>query len=475
MNELARRGFVVLVHDGWSFGSRRIQRSTVPKGARADTRAFEFNQGSKAAVDDDTATSENIAEYNRWAADYEHVIAKALFSGGTTWAGVMLAEDTRALDYLCDRPDVDPTRVGVGGLSGGGLRTMLLSSVDKRVAAAVDVGFMTTWRDMAHSQSINHTWFSFIPGLPPKLDLPELLALRAPAPTMVLNCDEDPLFTISEMHRADAIARATFTRFGGAQHYICRFFTGLHRFDCEMQDAAFDFFQSHLGTKDSTGTDAELVPLTAAEYAKLFNAQERVPAGRTVAGLCARFIRGTKPADFEVLSDEPGKRLSWVCSSEMLESILGLNPTEAMLSIGYRTPWLKARVEDGTTHRLVVFPQTADTTVVTWAGLWTLIARAYDPAVSLALEPFKKQIESLDTPTNGYDAFDPSGEINRLGTLPVAEKYAHPGYLTAERFLAAQSQTLYHARGFLDHSLGCNYRWATCHKKRFHSPAYVSI
>jgi hypothetical protein len=32
-------------------------------------------------------------------------MSKSLFSAGTTWPGVFTAEDQRALDYLCSRPD----------------------------------------------------------------------------------------------------------------------------------------------------------------------------------------------------------------------------------------------------------------------------------------------------------------------------------------------------------------------------------
>ena len=46
----------------------------------------------------------------------------------------MYREDTTALDYLTSRHDVDPSRVGVGGLSGGGLRTVLLSLSPEELA-----------------------------------------------------------------------------------------------------------------------------------------------------------------------------------------------------------------------------------------------------------------------------------------------------------------------------------------------------
>ena len=98
-------------------------------------------------TDDDPENSKNIEAYNAWAAEHEHVMAKSLFCAGTTWPGVFLAEDQRALDVLCARKDVDATRIGCGGLSGGGMRTVFMAGLDSRIKCAVCVGFMTTWKD----------------------------------------------------------------------------------------------------------------------------------------------------------------------------------------------------------------------------------------------------------------------------------------------------------------------------------------
>jgi dienelactone hydrolase len=233
-NELAKRGYAVLVPDTFLFGSRRVRVADVPARMRGD------------ATDPEIDDQEGVKRYNAFAGQHEHVVAKSLFCAGTTLPGVYVTEDQRALDVLCARADVDPERVGACGLSGGGLRTVVLGGLDDRIRCAVPVGFMSTWRDFALDRSFTHTWMTYVPRLPSDLDFPEILALRAPAATLVLNCTEDRLFTLPEMQRADQILRATFERAGAADRYRCSFHPGGHKFDRAMQGEAFEWFDRHL-------------------------------------------------------------------------------------------------------------------------------------------------------------------------------------------------------------------------------------
>lgn len=228
--EVARAGFAVLVHDAFAFGSRRVLE----------------NDYAGRPPDDATSGDPQTETYDRWAARHEHVMAKSLFAAGLTWPGMVLYEDRTALDALCARDDVDPARVGCGGLSGGGLRTVFLGGLDPRIRAAVCVGMMSTWRDYVLHRSDRHTWMTFVPHLARDLDYPEILGLRTPKPTLVLNNLSDPLFTLAEMHRADAQLRAAFQRAGRPENYESRFFEGGHKFDRAMQDAARAFLRRHL-------------------------------------------------------------------------------------------------------------------------------------------------------------------------------------------------------------------------------------
>jgi dienelactone hydrolase len=233
-NELAKRGYAVLAHDAFAFGSRRVRPEEVIEPVRGGMS------------DPNPQVSEAIRAYNQWAGNHEHVLAKSLFSAGTTWPGVFSAEDQRALDVLCARPDVDASRVGCAGLSGGGLRTVMLAGLDPRIQCAICVGMMTTWRDYLLNKCQTHTWMCYVPLLPSELDYPEILALRAPLPTLVLNNTEDPLFTLPEMERADTIMREVYAKAGAADHYACSFYPGGHKFDVPMQAEAFDWFDRWL-------------------------------------------------------------------------------------------------------------------------------------------------------------------------------------------------------------------------------------
>lgn len=233
-NEIAKRGYVVLVSDTFPFASRRIMLKDVPEDLRDGLN------------DNNPEDPENIIKYNKWAGGYEDIMAKSLFCAGTTWPGVFFAEDRVALEILCAREDVDKERIGCGGLSGGGMRTVFMGGLDPRIKCAVCAGFMTTWNDFLLNKSFTHTWMTFVPVLPTELEFPEILGLRVPLPTMVLNNIDDDLYTYSEMKQADKILEEVYQKTGADDHYKCSFYAGPHKFDRMMQTEAFNWFDQWL-------------------------------------------------------------------------------------------------------------------------------------------------------------------------------------------------------------------------------------
>jgi dienelactone hydrolase len=233
-NEIAKRGYVVLVSDAFPFASRRVMLKDVPE---------RFRNGLD---DQDPEAPDHIKAYNDWASNHESIMAKSLFSAGTTWPGVFFAEDQKALDILCARKDVDANRIGCGGLSGGGMRTVFMGGLDPRIKCAVPVGFMTTWNDFVLNKSFTHTWMTYVPILPNELDFPEILGLRAPLPTLVLNDSEDGLYTLPEMKKADHILQEVYEKTKAKDKYRCSYYPGPHKFDAKMQAEAFEWFDRWL-------------------------------------------------------------------------------------------------------------------------------------------------------------------------------------------------------------------------------------
>ena len=233
-NEIAKRGYVVMVPDAFTFASRRVLMDEVPEDIR------------NGLSDKNPEEEKNIAAYNDWAAEHEHIMAKSLFCGGTTWPAVFFAEDQVALDILLSRKDVDADNVGCGGLSGGGLRTLMMGGLDHRIKCAVCIGFMTTWTDFILNKSFTHTWMTYVPRLPEALDFPEILGLRVPLPTLVLNDSDDQLYTLPEMKKADKILETVFDKAGAKEKYKSAYFPGPHKFDKAMQKEAFDWWDEWL-------------------------------------------------------------------------------------------------------------------------------------------------------------------------------------------------------------------------------------
>ncbi len=106
---------------------------------------------------------------------------------GANALGLFYLAMRRGLDYLVTLPDVDPARLGVTGLSGGGWQTIVLSALDPRVKVAVEVaGFGSLQSNITHptdTDEIEEDPTDFTKGE----DYTDLAAMRAPRPTLLIH------------------------------------------------------------------------------------------------------------------------------------------------------------------------------------------------------------------------------------------------------------------------------------------------
>jgi dienelactone hydrolase len=228
---LARRGFVVITIDAFGFGERRIL----------------MDEDLKYGWDRARYSMEDVRYLNGKCRQKESTIVKSLAYAGLTWPGVVAWDDMRTVDYLLTRPEVDAARIGCVGVSMGGWRSLLLSGLDDRIRAGCVVGFMSTVRPMIRRHMDTHSFVHFIPGVHRYLDLPDIVALRAPLPLMVSQCRKDGLFPLEGMEESVKKIAGIYRKAGAAEAFTGKFYDVPHRFDVAMQEDAFAWMTRALG------------------------------------------------------------------------------------------------------------------------------------------------------------------------------------------------------------------------------------
>lgn len=230
-NELARRGFAVLVHDTFSWGSRRFDLSDpAPRLART--------LDAYAALDRERGHRPDPDEWFDLASGlHEDTLAKVVGVLGQTLAGAVLTDDLVALDVLARQDGVDAGRLSTSGFSGGGGRSLLLAALDHRVGACVVTCMMATSASLVPSYLDAHSWLLHVPGLWSFADWPDLTRV-ARARFLVQYRLDDPLFPRTGMvaaHRRLTELHHASGRYHGSAT------AGGHEFDVAMQEEATAF------------------------------------------------------------------------------------------------------------------------------------------------------------------------------------------------------------------------------------------
>ena len=230
-SDLARQGYAVLVHDTFSWGSRRFDLShPTPRLAALIAAQDALWQQLGVYPSDDE-------RFDLISGLHEDTVAKAAGALGQTFAGAVLADDLAALGVLATSAGVDPARLGTFGFSGGGGRSLLLAALDHRIAACVVSCMMATFASLVPAELDTHSWLLHVPGLWSLLDWPDLTALGR-ARFLVQYRTDDELFPGAGMRQAHdhlQFLHASSDRYRGS------FSAGGHAFDSDMQQEAWAF------------------------------------------------------------------------------------------------------------------------------------------------------------------------------------------------------------------------------------------
>ena len=153
--ECAKKGVVTLAIDSWCFGERKHEAD----GKTGEEDAF-----------------------------------KLMLWRGQVLYGMMMFDEVRALDYLAARPEVDPQRLGVMGMSMGATKAWWLAALDPRVRLCIDVCCLTDYEEFIKAHALKeHAIFYYVPALLKHFQTSEINELIVPRPRLSVNGSRDPL------------------------------------------------------------------------------------------------------------------------------------------------------------------------------------------------------------------------------------------------------------------------------------------
>jgi dienelactone hydrolase len=199
-------------------------------------------------------------------------------AAGYTPAGVECWNGIRAIDYLQTRPEVDPDRIGVTGISGGGAATFWIAAADERVKVAVPVSGMSDLECYVKNKVINgHCDCMFLYNTY-GWDWTTIAALVAPRPLLFANSDNDKIFPMDGNRRVIAKLRKLYAMYGKPElvdEYISQ---GGHEDRPDLRVAAFKWMNRHLKQDTTTPIGSvEFKPLPGKEL-RVFPTDADVPA-----------------------------------------------------------------------------------------------------------------------------------------------------------------------------------------------------
>jgi len=222
---LVKKGFVVFAFDPVGQGERIQYYNRVTKGSEFDHPVDEHSYpGAQAFL-----TGSSVAKYFIW-------------------------DGIRALDYLVTRKEVDPSRIGVTGRSGGGTQSAYIAALDDRIHAAAPECWVTNYRRIIQSigpQDGEQNLYHFIYE---GLDIPDFLIARAPKPAMMITTTND-FFSIQGAIETEKEVSRVYKAFGKSKHFQRVEDFGVHQNTKQNREAMYAFFQEHLDNPGNSGDE----------------------------------------------------------------------------------------------------------------------------------------------------------------------------------------------------------------------------
>lgn len=177
--------------------------------------------------------------------DHAHSFAGAqCLISGYSMASHFIWDVIRGIDYLLSRKEVDPSRLGMTGRSGGGNLTAYLGALDDRILATAPECYITSYEYLYKTRGPQCAEQNLYEMIVKGLDHVDFIEARAPKPSIILSTTRD-FFSIQGTREAYNEAKGMYTTLGLAQNLSMVEDDDEHKSTKKNREAMYAFFRKN--------------------------------------------------------------------------------------------------------------------------------------------------------------------------------------------------------------------------------------
>ena len=201
-----------------------------------------------------------------------------LWPTGHSLLGMQVYDNHRAVDYLLTREEMDGTKIGITGASGGGNQSMYAGALDERIGAVAPVCSVGQYRAYLRTACCV---CEVLPGALRFTEEGDVLGLVAPRALRVINASRDGIqFSPGEAAKSIARAQVIFDLSAARDRVHHLVFESGHDYSQPMREAMYGWMTKWLkGAADGNPVSEPKIELETAEALACFPSADERPKG----------------------------------------------------------------------------------------------------------------------------------------------------------------------------------------------------
>lgn len=187
--------------------------------------------------------------------------------------GLQTWNSIRAIDFLLELPETDPSRIGVTGASGGGTQSMIIGAIDERIAAAMPCVMVST--AMQGGCTCENA-----PLLRINQGNVDIAAANAPRPLGLTAADD---WTVELKTKGYPDLKRLYEMHGKPEHLSCFFHTQFkHNYNRVNRLEMYSFFNRHFALSVPEPIDELAFEPLNRDEATVWTAEHPAPSGEQI-------------------------------------------------------------------------------------------------------------------------------------------------------------------------------------------------